>query len=210
MLLSGGIDSATALYLSKRRYAARALTFEYHGIADQELKAARAVAKRAGVLEHRTVRVPDLREAGDIPGTRLHGLPSTYIPLRNAIFYSFAASYAEEVGAAAIVGGHNKDDEEVFEDVRPEFFRHLQRAMLASSARLRRRRLGIVRPLSEMSKAEVIREAASMGVPLGITWSCHRDGASHCWECPGCRARKEAFRRAGVPDPIAGPPRKIS
>jgi 7-cyano-7-deazaguanine synthase len=210
VLLSGGIDSATALYLTKKNHAIRALTFEYNGIAAQELRAARAVAKRAGVLEHRVTRLPDLKEACDIPGGRFEGLPPTYIPLRNAIFYSFAASYAEEVGAAAIVGGHNRDDRLVFEDVRSEFFRLLQRALLSGSARLRKNRLRIVRPLRRMSKVEVVRNATSMKVPLELTWSCHKDGPSHCWDCPGCEARTKSFMKAGVPDPISSSARKIS
>lgn len=210
MLLSGGIDSATALYLSRAKYAVRTLTIEYHGIAAQELRAAGSVAERAQVQERRVVRLPDLMEAGDIPGAKFGELPPTYIPLRNAIFYSFAASYAEEVGAAAIVGGHNRDDEAVFEDVRPEFFRHLEVALLSSSVRLRKSRFRIVRPLKGMSKVEVIRRAASEKVPLELTWSCHRNGPLHCWECPGCEARAKSFVKAGVPDPVLGSRRKIS
>jgi 7-cyano-7-deazaguanine synthase len=210
VLLSGGIDSATALYLSRGMYAMRAITFEYSRIAAQELRAARAVAKRAGVLEHRIVRLPDLKEACDIPGDGFEGLPPTYIPLRNAIFYSFAASYAEEVGAAAIVGGHNRDDKAVFEDVRSEFFRLIQRAFLSGSAGLRKNRLRIVRPLEHMSKVEVIRQAASLKVPLELTWSCQKDGALHCWDCPGCETRTKSFMKAGVHDPISGSTRKIS
>jgi len=203
VLLSGGIDSATALYLIKQTRPVRALTFEYQGIASKELEAARAIAGRAGVLEERLVRLPDLREAGDIPGFKPAGLPPTYIPSRNSIFYAFAASYAEETGAALIVGGHNRDDTEVFADVSSEFFQSLQRTMLVGSRILRRNRLRVVRPLRRKRKPEVIRLAASLGVPLELTWSCHRDVKEHCWNCDGCISRKRNFAAAGVVDPLS-------
>jgi 7-cyano-7-deazaguanine synthase len=201
VLLSGGIDSATALYLTKAAGPVRALTFEYHGIARRELEAARKIAASAGVSEHRMVRLPDLREAGDI-GVKFAGLPSTYIPLRNSIFYSFAASYAEEVGASSVVGGHNKDDEKTFHDVGSGFFAALEEAFREASPALRARRIRISRPLKSKSKPQVVRLASSLGVPLELTWSCHRDGRGHCWECNGCLTRRESFARAGVPDPL--------
>jgi 7-cyano-7-deazaguanine synthase len=202
VLLSGGIDSATALYLMKARLRVRALTFAYHGIARRELDSAKAVGTQAEVTEHRLVRVPDLKEAGDIPGYELRGLPPSYIPLRNNIFYSFAASYADETGAVLIVGGHNRDDQEVFKDVSSDFFGALQAALWKGSPVLRRNRVRIVRPLSRLRKVEVVRLAASLGVPLELTWSCHRDGKMHCWRCQGCLTRKRSFQAAGVVDPL--------
>ena len=203
MLLSGGIDSATALYLTKKEQGVRALTFEYNGIAKSELAAAKAIASRVGVLEHRIVRLPDLKEAADIPGFRPRRLPPTYIPLRNGIFYALAASYAEEIGGASIIGGHNEDDSHVFADVSSEFFRYLQRAFRSGSPILRRNRLRIARPLKRLGKPAVIRLAASMGVPFELTWSCHRDSEKHCWECDGCLSRLKCFQEAGVADPLA-------
>jgi len=183
----------------------RALTFEYKGIAGSELAAANAIAKRACVLEHRIVRLPDLRESADIPGFRPSGLPPSYIPLRNGIFYAFAASFAEETGAINIIGGHNKDDTEVFADVRPEFFDSLQKAFRGGSRILRTNSLKIVRPLERMRKPAVIRLGATLGVPFELTWSCHRDSEEHCWSCDGCLARERCFREAGIVDPLAPP-----
>ena len=203
MLLSGGIDSATALYLIRKTRPVRALTFEYRGIARKEIDSARAIAGRAGVLEQRIVRLPDLREAGDIPGFKPVGLPPSYIPVRNGIFYAFAASYAEETGAALIVGGHNRDDAEIFADVSSDFFRSLQKALLGGSRILRSNRLRIVRPLSRRRKPEVIRLAVSLRVPIELTWSCHRDTKEHCWNCDGCLSRRKAFASAGVRDPLS-------
>jgi 7-cyano-7-deazaguanine synthase len=191
------------LYLTKASRPVRALTFEYSGIAERELESARAVADRAGLLEHRFVRLPDLKEAGDMPGFSLRSRPPTYIPLRNSIFYSFAASYAEETGAACIVGGHNQDDQELFEDVSSRFFLALEKALWAGSPVLRENRLRILRPLSRKRKPEVIRLAAEMGVPLELTWSCHRDKKEHCWSCDGCASRSRSFQEAGIEDPLS-------
>lgn len=202
MLLSGGIDSATCVQLLRRRHHLRALTFKYHRIAKRELEAARAIAQVAGISEHRFVRLPDLREAEDIRRASFVGVPPNYIPMRNGIFYALAASYAEEVGADFIVGGHNRDDIKAFADATPAFFDALGRALRVGSPILRKRRTRVLLPLSGKSKAQVIRLASSLEVPLGLTWSCHGDGGSHCWECGGCRARMAAFEKAAVVDPL--------
>jgi 7-cyano-7-deazaguanine synthase len=183
-------------------YRPRALTFEYRGMAASELRAARRLARSAGAAEHRRVRLPDVREAGEIWRFKLGRLPPTYIPMRNAIFYSVAAGYAEEVGARCIVGGHNRDDLRTFRDAGGRFFKALEGAFWSGSARLEKGRVKIIRPLEGMTKSEVIRLAVALGVPLRLTWSCHRDGARHCWKCPGCVSRTEAFRKAGVADPL--------
>ena len=129
-------------------------------------------------------------------------MPPTYIPMRNCVFYSLAASYAEEVGADLIVGGHNKDDVKTFADAAPAFFDALERAFRAGSPILRKRQTRVILPLSEKTKAQVIRLASSLEVPLELTWSCHERGGSHCWKCGGCRARMTAFERAGIVDPL--------
>ena len=173
-------------------------------MAASEMRASRAIAKAARVKQ-RVMRLPDLEEASDIRSS-FPGLPPTYIPMRNAVFYSLAASYAEEVRASVIVGGHNKDDQSIFRDVSPDFFSNLQRALRAGSKILSQRRTRIVRPLVSKSKPDVIRLAARLQVPLQLTWSCHSDGATHCWKCEGCRGRMAAFERAGIPDPLVKHP----
>ena len=135
-------------------------------------------------------------------GRNFRDLPQTYIPMRNGIFYSLAASYAEEVGAHYIIGGHNSEDVEVFADTTPAFFESLQKAIWAGSRRLGEIRTTILRPLQLKSKAEVVSLAAGLGVPLERTWSCYREGRRHCWVCEGCRKRAKAFLEAGVRDPL--------
>lgn len=174
-----------------------------HGTATGELQAARRIASRAGVVEHRVVRVPDLREAADIKDGPLSGgrVPATYIPMKNAIFYGLAGAFADETGAEAIIGGHNKDDKRIFEDAGDRFFASLQSAFQESSPRLAKVR--IVRPLKLYTKPEVVVLAAKLGVPLELTWSCHMGGARPCWRCEGCRGRVSSFKAAGVTDPLA-------
>jgi 7-cyano-7-deazaguanine synthase len=163
------------------------------------------MAKRVGVLEHRFARLPDFREAEDIDGSAELSrgrVPATYIPMKNAVYYSFAAAFAEERSSDCIIGGHNGDDKRLFEDTSEEFFSSLQSTLLFASPRLRRRGLMISRPLKDMSKADVVALAARIRVPLELTWSCYRSGQEHCWSCDGCRRRMEAFRAAGVEDPL--------
>jgi 7-cyano-7-deazaguanine synthase len=155
------------------------------------------------VKEHRVIEIPGLRELGDIERKELlRGLPATYIPLRNLIFYGLAASYAEEVGASYIVGGHNREDLAVFEDTGSQFFANLEKTVRSASKRLTERNLTIRRPLQRKTKVEVISLAATLGVPFELTWSCYREGRKHCWRCEGCRKRIDVFKRAGVKDPL--------
>jgi len=152
------------------------------------------------------VRIPELKEAGDITGSKAlsrRAVPPTYIPMKNAIYYSLAAAYAEEKGSDCIIGGQNGDDRHLFEDTSEEFFASLQTTISSSSPRLRKKGLKVLRPLKDKSKPQVVALAAGMGVPLELTWSCHRSGEEHCWRCEGCKRRMEAFEAAGVKDPLS-------
>jgi len=204
VLLSGGVDSATCLYLARKKgYTNRALTVRYHGMAEGEVRAAKRIATAAAVEEHRFVSIPELRELSEMQSQgRLSGLPPSYIPMKNATFYSLAAAYAEETGCSCIVGGHNRDDLKLFEDTSDEFFAHLQKTLRVGSARLRERRLTIWRPLRRMPKVRVVSLAHRLGVPMELTWSCHMGGRTPCWHCSGCMARTRSFSEAGIEDPL--------
>lgn len=129
--------------------------------------------------------------------------------MRNSIFYSVAASVAEETGASSIIGGHNRDDVEVFDDVGSRFFDALQLALRSGSSALGGRRLTIDRPLKALRKPEVIRLASTLRVPFELTWSCHGSGPAACQRCPGCLARRRSFKEAEVADPLSGRKRKL-
>jgi 7-cyano-7-deazaguanine synthase len=176
-----------------------------NGTSKAELRAATRIGRAGKVVEHRFVSISELREAGDIKGSGpLSGgaVPPTYIPMKNAIYYSLAAAFAEEKGSSYIIGGHNKDDGRIFEDTGEEFFRNLQRTLRAASARLRQDRMRISRPLRSRNKAQVVALAARLGVPFELTWSCHRGGEEPCRRCAGCLQRAEAFADAGIADPL--------
>ena len=118
------------------------------------------------------------------------------------MFYSLAASYAEEVGADYLVGGHNKDDLMIFRDTGTSFFELMESALRAGSELLSKKRMRILRPLQSRTKSQVVRLATSLGVPFELTWSCHLGGTEHCWNCRGCLGRINAFERAGILDPL--------
>lgn len=180
VLVSGGIDSAVALWWARERYAAVALSFDGAGRPRGEVRACREVVRRAGV--------PHLR----VPAPFLWPRPSGYVPGRNLVYHGVALSLAEELGAGAVVAGHNRTDAEVFRDARPEFFRRLEK--LDGGRR-------ILLPFARLTDAEVIARGLAAGVPLGLTWSCYRDGARPCRRCSACRGRLESFRSLGLEDP---------
>ncbi len=180
VLLSGGIDSAVALGWACGRYRVMALAFDGAGRPRGEARACAAVARRAGV--------PLLR----IPAPFLRPRAGGYVPGRNLIYHAIAIAVARDLGARAVVAGHNRTDAGIFRDARPEYFRRLRR--LGDGVR-------IVLPLSRLTDAQVIGLGVRRGVPLELTWSCYRDGPAPCGRCGACRGRLESFRRAGMEDP---------
>ena len=180
MLVSGGIDSAAALWWARSRYRATALSFDGASRPRGEVRACATIIREAGV--------PHLR----VPAPYLRQEASGYIPARNLVIHSIAISIAETIGAAAVVAGHNRSDARIFDDARPAFFRRLER--LNGGVR-------IVLPFQARSDAGVIREARRMGVPLEWTWSCYRDGRRPCGRCSACRGRIESFAATGIEDP---------
>lgn len=168
VLLSGGIDSAVALWWARRRYDVTALSFDGARRPRGEVRACMAVARRAGV-PHLRVKLPFLRARED-----------GYTPGRNLAFHAAALSIAEQRGARAVVAGHNRSDAGHYEDARDSFFRRLR--TLSNGIR-------IVRPFAALTDGQVARLGARLGVPLEITWSCYRDGARPCGRCAACRDR---------------------
>jgi len=180
VLVSGGIDSAAALWWARERYRSIALSYDGADRPRGEVRACRAVTRRAGV--------PLVR----VPAPYLRQEASGYIPARNLVLHSIAMSVAESLGAAVVVAGHNRSDAEIFSDARPAFFARLER--LNGGVR-------ILLPFARLTDAQVIREAARRGVPLELTWSCYRNGDRPCRRCSACRGRIESFRTIGIEDP---------
>ena len=215
VLLSGGLDSATALAAAQADgFAAYALTVRYGQRHAAELDAARRVASRAGVVEHKVAEV-DLRLFGgsaltadiDVPkdGEGGGAIPVTYVPARNTIFLSLALAWAEVIGASDIVVGVNAVDYSGYPDCRPEYVAAFERmANLATRAGVEgRMRLRVRAPLLHLGKDEIIRLGRSLGVDYSLTTSCYDpapDGAA-CGRCDACRIRLAGFAAAGVEDP---------
>ncbi|MBI4363105.1 MAG: 7-cyano-7-deazaguanine synthase [Euryarchaeota archaeon] len=202
-LLSGGLDSAVALgWAIHRGFRVHPITFHYHRRPRREVEATRALARWAGGERLREVDLPFLREVEDVPPRELRNpalrrSPPGYIPGRNLLFYSIALHYASLLGARTIVGAHHRGDRQTFPDAHPGFFQGLNRLA-------QRHELGHIRvetPLIHLTKTQIIRRGRSLGVPLGLTWSCYEDRPAPCNRCPSCRERAEAFHRLGWEDP---------
>jgi 7-cyano-7-deazaguanine synthase len=219
VLLSGGVDSATALALARREgFEVYALTFRYGQRHAIEIAAAERVAKAQTVARHEIVDL-DLRRFGgsaltsDIPVPKdrasheiATGIPVTYVPARNTIFLSFALAWAEVLGANDIYIGVNALDYSGYPDCRPEYLAAFQTlADLATRAGVEgRQRLRVHAPLISMSKADIVRTGLALGVDYSLTSSCYDpspDGRA-CGRCDACTLRLKGFAEAGAPDPI--------
>jgi 7-cyano-7-deazaguanine synthase len=218
VLVSGGIDSTTTLAIAiADSYEAYALSFDYGQRHQIETEAARRVAHSLGAKEHRVAKI-DLRVFGgsaltdsvDVPKQRskmeiAHGIPVTYVPARNTIFLAYALAWAEVIPANDIFLGVNAIDYSGYPDCRPEFIEAFETlANLGTKAGVEGRHFQIHTPLIKLSKAEIIRKAAELGVHLSLTHSCYDptpEGLA-CGECDSCVLRLKGFREAGMKDPI--------
>jgi len=213
-LLSGGLDSATVLAIARSAgYACHALSVAYGQRHAAELDAAARVAAALGAREHRIVDV-DLAQFGgsaltdsrlDVPMRGMQpGIPVTYVPARNTVMLSLALAWAETLGAQAIFIGVNAVDYSGYPDCRPEYIAAFETmANLATKAAVEGARLRIHAPLMALSKADIIRRGAALGVDYALTVSCYQADATGaaCGLCDACRLRRAGFDAAGLPDP---------
>jgi len=205
LLLSGGIDSATALYLTQQRgEEVYSINMIYDDGFDAEAEAAKKVAAAARVKEHLTILLPFFKDIE----RRFHPpsspeITSAYVPARNIVFYGIGAAYAETFNADKIVFGSNADDAKELPDARNDFIQ-LMNGLILKGTRVGREGLSIeiVNPFIHQSKAEVLRLALELNVPLQLTWSCYKTGKIPCGKCRGCIGRRNAFERVGVNDPL--------
>jgi len=218
-LLSGGLDSSTCLALARREgYECYALSFDYGQRHRVELEAAARVAESLGAREQRTA-VIDLRAFGgsaltaDIAVPKHgsaaeigEGIPITYVPARNTIFLSYALAWAEVLEASNIFIGVNALDYSGYPDCRPEFINAFETmANLATRSAVEgRTRVEIHAPLIALSKADIVKLAAQLGVDFTLTHSCYDPNAQGrpCGECDSCLLRAKGFADAGMSDPL--------
>jgi len=218
-LLSGGLDSSTALAMARAQgFEVFALSFDYGQRHRFELQAARQVADALGVARHLVLAI-DLRQFGgsaltadiEVPKKNSvaeigEGIPITYVPARNTIFLSLALAWAETLGAQDIFIGVNAVDYSGYPDCRPEFLRAFESmANLATKAGVEgRMRLNVRAPLSGLTKGEIIRKGLELGVNYGLTHSCYDPGEEGrpCDQCDSCLLRRKGFEEVGERDPL--------
>ena len=215
VLLSGGLDSTTTLFLAlSRGYEVSCLIFDYGQRHKKEIIRAKRIALKlgceykiikfklpwpAGALVDKRIKVPLARDLDRIPKQ----VPATYVPARNTIFLSFALSWAEGIGAGAIFIGANSTDYSGYPDCRPKYFSAFRKLTgLATKSGLRGKKIKILVPLSTKSKARIVKMGRKLGVPFKLTWSCYKGTRFPCGRCDSCILRAKGFSQAGIKDPL--------
>jgi 7-cyano-7-deazaguanine synthase len=217
VLLSGGMDSTTALAITRKDgFELIAVTFDYGQRHRKEIDAAKRIAEHFRVKDHRLARI-DLTEIGGsaltdrrikVPEQRGlaeigRGVPVTYVPARNTILLAYALGLAEAAAAQAIVIGANRIDYSGYPDCRPEYYRAFEElARLGTKRGVEGDVIGIRTPLIDATKADIVRMGEQLGVPWALTWSCYHGRSKACGVCDSCQLRLKGFREAGVEDPL--------
>lgn len=213
VLLSGGLDSTVALYVAKSEgHEIHALSFDYGQRHNKELQCARAIAQKAGVASHQVVSLKlDLWGGSSLTDKTMEvedgnversDIPVTYVPARNMVFLSVAASLAEAKGARHIYLGVSQVDYSGYVDCRQEFIDAMQNAINKGTVMGAEKgeTITIHAPFINMTKAQEIKLGNELGVDFGMTWSCYRGGEKPCGKCDSCLLRAKAFEEAGVID----------
>lgn len=213
-LLSGGIDSSTCLYWAlDKGYKVSALTVDYGQLQGRELWCAEEIARSLGVrheflklglpwkgssLLDKNIQIPEDRSPNE-----MINVPSTYVPARNTFLISLALSWAEAEDMDAVVMGAHVQDFSGYPDCRPDFLKSFEMTATLGTKRGREGSpIRILAPLIDKNKADIIRLALELGVPLEKTWSCYRGGNAPCGKCDACILRAKGFREVGVEDPL--------
>ena len=214
VLLSGGMDSATALSIAKRkRLSCYALTINYGQKHSTEIEKAKLIANHFQVIEHKIIEI-DLTVFGgsaltdksiDIPEKGSQGIPVTYVPARNTIFFSLALAWAEVIGANSIYSGVNAIDYSGYPDCRPEYIEAMQGLVnLATKATVEGDSIAIEAPLLNMNKIDIIKKGIENDVDFSKTVSCYQltKQSKSCGVCDSCRIRLKAFEELNLIDRI--------
>jgi len=213
VLLSGGLDSVTALAMAKEQgFECYTLSFNYGQRHHAELAAAKILSQQNDAVTHKVIDI-DLSAIGGsaltdhgiaVPEQHQDGIPVTYVPARNTVFLSIALGWAEVLSAQAIFVGVNAVDYSGYPDCRPAFITAFEQlANLATKSGVEGLKLSVHAPLMEMTKADIIREGLRLGIDYSQTISCYQadDDGKACGKCDSCHFRRQGFEQAGVVDP---------
>lgn len=212
VLLSGGLDSATTLFLAKKNgFQVLCLIFDYGQRHKKEIESAKHIARIAAVkVQVLKISLPWkgsslLDKKLSLPEfiNKRKKIPSTYVPARNLIFLSFAVSFAEAIGAQDIFIGTNAIDFSGYPDCRPQFYKTLTKTIKAGTKTgAQGKAIKIHTPLIRKTKKEIIELGLKLGVPYEYTWSCYKGARKPCGVCDSCKLREKGFKSAGVTDPL--------
>ncbi|MDD5505403.1 MAG: 7-cyano-7-deazaguanine synthase QueC [Candidatus Omnitrophica bacterium] len=212
VLLSGGLDSATVLYIARAKgFKCHCLVFDYGQRHRREIQAAKKLAQKTGsACQVIKITLPWkgsslLESKTKLPKTRgkltADQIPDTYVPGRNIIFLSFAFSCAAAIAASAVFIGAHSQDYSGYPDCRAEFYRAFKKVIsTGTKAGVQHKDIKIITPLIYKTKAEIIRLGSKLGVPFGSTWSCYKGGKAPCGKCDSCYYRAKGFKEAGLKD----------
>lgn len=214
VLLSGGLDSTTTLAMALNDGSeVFPISFRYGQRHDKELRSASEICEHYGV-KHTIIDIdlssfqsaltnPDIYVPHDRKGALDAEIPVTYVPARNIVFLSIAAGLCESVGADRIYIGANVVDYSGYPDCRPEFFDSFENMLTkGTKAGVEGNPIKIMTPILNMSKADIVRTAKKLNVPLHLTWSCYEGNDKACGKCDSCILRLKGFKEAGYEDDI--------
>ena len=213
VLFSGGLDSTTCLYWALAQgYECETLTISYGQKHEREVRAAKEIADKLGVKQHfLTLDFPWLASSSlvdgkqaipDLPMEEIESgkIPSTYVPGRNLLFLSIAASLMDSLHAQAIVAGPNAIDFSGYPDCTPMFFKAAAEAINRGTEQGVTGGVEVLAPLMDLSKEDIVKLGAKLGVPFELTWSCYSGGEKPCGHCDSCKLRARGFAQASVID----------
>ncbi len=214
VLLSGGLDSATTLFYARQKgFTPFGLIFDYGQRHKKEITNAVRIAKRF-CKDFKVVKITLPWKGSALLDTKISlpkkrnldkmnaAIPSTYVPARNIIFLSFAASYAEAIGASVIFIGANQIDYSGYPDCRPAFFKAYEEVLKkGAKSGVEGKRIHVQTPLVHLTKAEIIKLGIELKVPYELTWSCYAGGRVPCGVCDSCILRKKGFDKLNLKDP---------
>jgi len=212
VILSGGMDSTTALFIAKKEgYTLIPLHFNYGQRTEKkELESFNKICDYLNLENKYIIDIPFYKQIGasalvdktiDVPTDGIKpGIPVTYVPFRNGIFLSIAAAIAEKESAEAIYIGVVEEDSSGYPDCREEFIKNMEKAI--NTGTKPETNITIKTPLIHLKKEDIVKKALEVNVPLELTWSCYKNEDEACGVCDSCRLRLKGFKKVGIKDPI--------